>query len=201
MSAADSLKRIVGAVLESFGVRYYVLRRMRVESQNADGTLELSSLDRYTPGLSNVPIYQLTPGSKIKVPYGAFALVGFENGDPDKRYALSLWAPESGQGLQLILQADDLQLGGAATEQAILGTAYRTAEHGANQAVINASATAAADLAAAAAGLTAMAATFPTVVSLIRTLAQTVVALNVALTTLENGQANYLSTVVKVRKS
>lgn len=127
MSVADTLEAIVGAVLErSYGIHYLSLREYRVSSQNADGTLELESLEQRkngkAPGLSNVRIMQIGPGSTIKPGPKSSVLVGFKFGKPDKRFALGLW--EGSTANQMIIECLDLQLGGKTNDFAIKGTTF-----------------------------------------------------------------------------
>jgi len=200
MSISDTFTRLVGGILDKFGIHYYTLRVMRVEKQNGDGTLDLSPVNQppgsewYAPigGMSSVPIWGVSPGSKIKVAQGSIVIIGFENGFHEKRYALSSWG--GGVCNQFILQADDLQLGGPATEQAVLGTTYR-ADQSAMLKAIQADALASAtQLAAAGAGaLDPIAkAAFAKLATLVATMASTI-------GTFEGNAAKHLSTVVKVK--
>lgn len=137
MSFTDSITKLVGGILERMGIHYYAIRVYRVEAQNADGTLELQPTDQVlipgslplvppgtVPGLSNVKIYQLTPGTTIHVPNNSNVLVAFLNGRPDRRFAFGLW--DGNNCTQLIMKCDDLQLGGPATEHVLLGDTYQT---------------------------------------------------------------------------
>ena len=124
MSLSDTFSALVGAVVERMGFHYLALREYRVSSQNADGTLELESMDKdkpgKLPGLSNVRIMQIGPGSSIKPGPKSTVLVGFKNGDQDNRFALGLWS--GSQANQMIIECLDLQLGGQATDFAVKGT-------------------------------------------------------------------------------
>ena len=131
MSLLDTIDSIVGAIMERRGYHYLALREYRVSSQNADGTLELEAMGANkpgkAPGLSNVRIMQIGPGSSIKPGPKSTVLVGFKNGDQDNRFALGLWS--GSQANQMIIECLDLQLGGQATDFAVKGTTYRTAQN------------------------------------------------------------------------
>lgn len=196
MSFTDTISTIVGAVVERMGFHYLALREYRVSSQNADGTLELEALDinkpGSSPGLSNVKIMQIGPGSSIKPGPKSIVLVGFKNGDQTKRYALSLWEGSTSQ--QMIIECLDLQLGGIATSAVIKGTEYLAAEQAMNTAMI-------ADIAATSAAVTTA---IPLVIDLavkavFVKLSALLITWNAQLIAINAQMASFKSTQVKVK--
>ncbi len=69
---------------------YLALYPATVNSQNDDGTLELTPDDPRFAGASKVPILLGLPGVEVKVPAKARVLLGFAGGDPQKPRA-TLW--------------------------------------------------------------------------------------------------------------
>ncbi len=129
MSIADRMKESIFALVRAAlpTVDYFALYRARVVQQSADlATLELQPDDPRLPGMSEVPIKLGLPAAKVKISPGAFVLVGWEGGNPQRTHAL-VW--ETGAtALQLTLEALKIELGGAAPDALIKGTSYRTAE-------------------------------------------------------------------------
>lgn len=192
MSFLDTIDSIVGAIMERRGYHYLALREYRVSSQNADGTLELEAMGANkpgkAPGLSNVRIMQIGPGSSIKPGPKSTVLVGFKNGNPDERYALGLWS--GSQANQMIIECLDLQLGGQATDFAIKGTTYRNAEVAMHTPIISALTTlqgiaVAVDLASA--------------ILLVNGCKVALVAILTAMSAFEAKAATFLATNVKVK--
>lgn len=188
MSLIDTMSAIVGGIVERMGFQYLALREYKVSSQNADGTLELDALDPKYPGLSNVKIMQIGPGSSIKIPSNTTVLVGFKNGDQTKRYAMSLW--DGAQSQQMIIECLDLQLGGQATDFVIKGTTYRTAETTMNTAIASAVTTL---------NAIPVAADLATAVILVNGCAVCLKAIGVAILAFEAKTGTFLSSLVKVK--
>lgn len=71
-------------------IDYLALYPATVNSQNSDGTLELTPDDARIAGASKVPVNLGLPGVEVKVPANARVLLGFAGGDPQKPRA-TLW--------------------------------------------------------------------------------------------------------------
>lgn len=96
MSDLDRLKSALQRILAPLFARleYSCLYGAKVVGQNGDGSLELVANDPRLPPLSRIPIRYGIPGISAKVTAGALALVGFENADPAKPYALLTSSPD-----------------------------------------------------------------------------------------------------------
>jgi hypothetical protein len=100
---------------------YYGQFPAQVVSQGADGSLDLKPDDQRIPEMSGVPIRWGIPGFKAVVPAGTRVLVGFDGGDPRKRYA-AVWDEGAitsvtfDNGVQAVARQGDLvQCGGIGT--------------------------------------------------------------------------------------
>ena len=92
MKEGSALARFIRWVMRD--TRYHALYACTVESQAADGSLDLTPDDEELrgTGMQAVPIRHGLPGVRVKVKRGARLLVGFEAGDPTRPFA-SLWEP------------------------------------------------------------------------------------------------------------
>lgn len=195
MSLEASVTKIVAAILDRLGIHFYKIREYLVSGQNQDGTLELRGTDADDPGLSNVKLWGLTPGSTQKISGGCRCLVVFRNGLEDRATAIPLYDGKGPQALQFILESADLQLGGAATEKVILGDTF-TGDLATMLNAISADATASASaLSAAGSG-----AVDPLAKAAFAKIATTFATLVTSISQFNAKHANQLSTRVKVKK-
>lgn len=89
-SASNELSRFLEPILRR--IDYSTSWLCEVKSQNSDGTLQVSPLDKRIQGkgLNKVPIRTGLPGFEVKVEKGAVVSIEFDNGDPSQPYA-ALW--------------------------------------------------------------------------------------------------------------
>jgi hypothetical protein len=106
---------------------YYGMFPAQVISQGADGRLDLKPDDTRIPEMSGVPIRWGIPGFKAVVPAGTRVLIGFDGGDPRKRYA-AVWdegaitSVSFDGGVQAVARQGDLvQCGGVGTTVTFAG--------------------------------------------------------------------------------
>jgi hypothetical protein len=97
-----ALERIVGQIFAR--VDYMALYPCNIDSQNGDGTLELTPDNEKIKGLSKVPLRVGIPGCEVKVSPGAKVLLGFEDGNPSKPYA-ALFTADSLKELNITASA------------------------------------------------------------------------------------------------
>lgn len=83
------IRKVIGSFLIT-QVDYLAGYRCKVVAQNADGSLELIPQDPRIPPVSKVPIFYGLPGVTAEVSPGAWVLLEFANGDPQRRIA-TLW--------------------------------------------------------------------------------------------------------------
>lgn len=114
MRPTDSLKGAILALVRAAmpTVDYFALYRARVVSQSSDrATLELAPEDPRLPGMSKVPVKAGIPGATWTVTAGAYVLVGWEGGDPQRPHAI-VW--EGGASVPMLtLVATKVEIGAA----------------------------------------------------------------------------------------
>ncbi len=130
MSSADRFTAALGALVGAADptVDYRALYRARVVTQRADGSLDVRPDDSRLPSLCGVGIKYGLPGVTLQVAGGASVLVGWENGDPQRPFALC-W-DTSPSSLKLVIDCAALFLGGElGAEPTLKATTYRGAEN------------------------------------------------------------------------
>lgn len=115
----------------------------RVVSQSEDlASVDVKPDDPTLPGASGVPLRLPIAGMRVRLRIARGAtpsatataevrvLIGFENGDPTREYALLVEAPAASLDLVTLAATNTVELGAAgATEALVLGGTYRAAEH------------------------------------------------------------------------
>ncbi len=105
-----SLRESVRAIIEQIiGPRFDALAAYpaRVETQHADGTLDVVPDLKRVPPMTNVPIRYGVPGVRAKVAKNARVLVEFAGGDLERPIA-TVW--ESASVTELTVAADKVRL-------------------------------------------------------------------------------------------
>lgn len=92
----------------------------RVDSQNADGTLELTPEASHVAKQSKVPIRLGLPGAAVKVQAGSRVMLGWENADSTTPFA-SLWGGPN-TTVELKLDATNIILNSGSTPVAKEGS-------------------------------------------------------------------------------
>ncbi len=113
-SVADRIKAGLMAVARSAlpSVDYFANYRARVVRQ-AGQLLDVVPDDPRLPSMSELPIKLGIPGGEVQVAPGAYVLVGWDGGDPQRPHAI-LW--EAGAVvLSLKVTAAEIKLGGDTT--------------------------------------------------------------------------------------
>ena len=67
---------------------YHALYPGLIVKTNADGTVDFQPNSAAVPGLGRIPLRSGLPGTTIQC-HNAFALLGFEGGDPDSPYVVA----------------------------------------------------------------------------------------------------------------
>jgi hypothetical protein len=113
MLLLDRLKVAFGALARGAqpGIDYFTLYRAKVVSQRSTRRLDLRPEDNRLPPMANIPIKVGLPGLDVTVPPGAWVLVGWENGRPDRPY-VTLWDAGPVSTIKLTLHATTIALGG-----------------------------------------------------------------------------------------
>lgn len=115
-----------GAIPETLYARVW---RAKLKHQQSSLRVDVEPYDSRLPPMANVPLKVGGPGVEVKIAPGHDVAVGWEDARPDRPYC-TLWTPGTAgtKPLRVIHHADDLQLGGPASEALILGSSYRKQE-------------------------------------------------------------------------
>ena len=117
MGAVDGFRRAVRAALgmprdpgDPPDLMRLGLYRARVDSCGQDGAaMDVTPDDERIPPAKNVPVRSPLPGAVVVVQTGAYVLIGWERGDPERPYCVPSW--ESGaQASKIVLPANELYL-------------------------------------------------------------------------------------------
>lgn len=120
------LDRVKGAMFRAVKgvftrIDYYGKYRAKVISQSADGKkLDLKPDDVRLPQMKDVPLRLGLPGLEVKVPPGGYVNVGWEGGDPRKRYC-EAWDPGASATEITIVATASLSVEGASVSVSASG--------------------------------------------------------------------------------
>jgi hypothetical protein len=185
--ALDRLKESLAAVVRAMipGVDYFGWYRARVIQQkvltSGAMTVDVQPDDPRIPGMAGIKLKLGLPATTVTIPPGAYVLVGWEGGDPQRPQA-ALWDGGETPTTKTVINSLNLILGGElGAEAAIKGQTYRSGETTLNNSLAN--------------GFTALAAVS---VGTLSPLAAGFSALAAALQTFEGGSPTYLATRAKV---